>query len=68
MKRYMIFVYYHHDSIGGMNDYWGSVDTIEEAKDILETAYRDFSEVGHILDTQTGELTFRSGVSRTIKL
>ena len=68
MKRYMVFIYYTYDSMDGMNDYWGSVDTVEEAAHILHTANIMKGNNGQYVDTVTGYMTNRSGIGVKIAL
>lgn len=53
MKRYLMFSGYDHESSGGMNDYSGSFDSIEEGLKSRGTLHSN--QWVHFLDTQTGE-------------
>lgn len=60
MKKYVIFAYYSHDSMGGLNDIVTSVDTRSEALTWLAENYRttgdyDFKEV---VDRDTWEVVY----------
>lgn len=52
-KRYWLFTYNQYYPVGGINDYQGSYDTVEECKNrIVEVNKHWYHEHYHILDTQ----------------
>jgi hypothetical protein len=50
MKRYLLFLVWESDSLGGWHDFKDSYESIEDA---MKDAGRDY---GHIVDTQTGTI------------
>lgn len=54
MKRYLAFFGQTYYPMGGMNDFIGDFDTVEEAKERIEEELDDWSyEWCQVYDTQT---------------
>jgi len=56
MKRYMIFAYDRYACGGGMNDFKGDYETLDEAKEALEESQfdiYDYAIIKEIYDLET---------------
>lgn len=56
MKKYLVFQWFEWEAGGGWNDLIGQADTIEEARALRGEPRKYNHQVGHIIDTQTGEI------------
>lgn len=54
-KRYWLFLFMFNEPAGGMNDFYGSFDTIEDAEN-LEFTHVNFRNAGMIFDIETRQI------------
>jgi hypothetical protein len=59
MKKYLVFAFWTYYPSGGMEDFIGDTDTLEEAKEMFksEQAGKAYME-GHIYDTVAREIVW----------
>lgn len=60
MKRYAVFAYDQHDSLGGWDDLFGCFESIEGAKDTITRLPAEDFEFAHIVDLHQLKVTHRS--------
>jgi hypothetical protein len=59
MKRFLLFSGDEYYPCGGMNDFKGDYDTLDEAKDaLIKIALDGDADWGHIYDTLTKEMAY----------
>jgi hypothetical protein len=75
MKNFMVFFYAHYYPNGGMHDFKGSTETLEEALELLEEVCIDYengaehekvrwySNCGHIFDLVKEDIIFRKDIN-----
>jgi len=66
MKRYWLFQFFKYEACGGMDDFTGSFDTIDEAMEKIDEEDKDPNgrEFAHIVDSETGRKVVAAGITR----